>query len=92
MSHRPDDELLQPGYVLDNAVAHAVLMAVSDTLEFCNEQPMIDNGEGESVFVTTADHRLVAERMRASGFLNIYNYVKAAKKCQDDCDSGKCSG
>jgi hypothetical protein len=92
MSHRPDDELVVPGYAMENAVGQAVIMAVADTLRFCNDQPMIDNGEGEVVFITTVDHRLVVEKMRDSGLLNVYNFIKTAKKIRSGCGSDNDSG
>ena len=92
MSHRPDDELTVPGYAIENTVGHAVLRAVCDTLEFCNENPMITDELGETVFITTADHRLVANKMRESGLLNVYNFIKTAKKIRSSCGSDNDSG
>ena len=92
MSHRPDDELSVPGYAIENTVGYAVLRSVCDTLEFCNKNPMITSEYGESVFVTTADHRLVAEKMRESGLLNVYNFIRTATKIRSDCGSDADSG
>lgn len=92
MSHRPDDELAVPGYAIENTVGHSVLRAVCDTLEFCNDNPMITDEEGETVFITTADYRLVAEKMRESGLLNVYNFIRSANKIRSGCGSDNDSG
>lgn len=92
MSHRPDDELAVPGYAIENTVGHSVLRAVCDTLEFCNDNPMITDEEGETVFITTADYRLVAEKMRGSGLLNVYNFIRSANKIRSGCGSDNDSG